>query len=424
MKKHIYTVTIMAVLAGIYHFGCTSAAKEHDTTTTMQSTKFDGAQGDCTNGGIKIEVLLNGVVDGTQTQYICNGTQGENGQSGTSTSIKTTKFDGAQGDCTNGDTTAKPETKPETEPETKPETSTSGKTMYVTANSLNVRKGPGTNYSVVGSLKSGKEVSVISTSGGWAKINFNSGVAYVSEQYLSKSNPYDFSNVSVGDIRVFGHYEQDNNTTNGKEPIEWRVLDINAAGQYLVISDKVLERKKYNETYIGITWEKSTIRSWLNGYSSSYNSDGVNYTSNNFIDAAFTAEEQAKIIASNVPAHQNLSWGTSPGNATTDKIFLLSIVEAKQYFANDTARLADATRYVVKQGLEVRGTDTVNISVGTNKHDGTCTNVYCFAYWWLRSPGDISSRAAYVGNSGAVSTIGNVVDYVYFGVRPALWLNH
>ena len=38
---------------------------------------------------------------------------------------------------------------------------------------------------------------MISTSNGWAKINFNSGVAYVSEQYLSKSNPYDFSNVST-----------------------------------------------------------------------------------------------------------------------------------------------------------------------------------------------------------------------------------
>lgn len=94
-------------------------------------------------------------------------------------------------------TTAKPETsKPQTE--SKPEAeSASTKTMYVTANSLNVRKGPGTNYAIVGSLKNGKEAAVISISNGWAKINFNSGIAYVSEQYLSKSNPYDFSNVST-----------------------------------------------------------------------------------------------------------------------------------------------------------------------------------------------------------------------------------
>jgi hypothetical protein len=229
---------------------------------------------------------------------------------------------------------------------------------------------------------------------------------------------------AVGNIITFGHYEQDNNTANGKEPIEWRVLDMNAAGQYLVISDKVLEQKRYNETQIAITWEKSTIRSWLNGYAASYNSNGVNYTSNNFIDAAFTAEEQEKIIASNVPAHANPSYITSPGNATTDKIFLLSIVEAQQYFANDTARLADATRYAVKQGVYVRGTDTVSTSGGTASSDRTCTNIHCYARWWLRSPGFTSSSAAFVYDDGAVNTLWNYADCGYYGVRPALWLEY
>jgi hypothetical protein len=239
----------------------------------------------------------------------------------------------------------------------------------------------------------------------------------------------------VGDIIVFGHYEQDNKTKNGKEPIEWRVLDIDAAGQLLVISDKVLERKEYNETYPGyrgITWEKSTIRSWLNGYAASYNRNGVNYTSNNFIDAAFTAEEQAKIIASIVPAHKNpYNERSNPGTATTDKIFLLSIVEAQQYFANDTARLADATRYVVKQGLHVRGTDTVSTSGGTHSKDGTCTNVHCYINWWLRSPGssgDIndngySLNAVMLNNDGGVLGDGRPVNSDFTGVRPALWLN-
>ncbi|MBO5752461.1 MAG: hypothetical protein J6S69_02055, partial [Proteobacteria bacterium] len=65
MKKHIHTITIMAILAGIYHSGCTDAAPQGATSTTTQTTQFDGAQGNCTNGGVKIEVLLNGVVDGT-----------------------------------------------------------------------------------------------------------------------------------------------------------------------------------------------------------------------------------------------------------------------------------------------------------------------------------------------------------------------
>ncbi len=39
----------------------------------MKTTKFEDAQGDCINGGVKIEVLVDGTVDDTQTQYLCNG---------------------------------------------------------------------------------------------------------------------------------------------------------------------------------------------------------------------------------------------------------------------------------------------------------------------------------------------------------------
>ncbi len=67
--------------------------------------------------------------------------------------------------------------------------------------------------------------------------------------------------MAVGDIVTFGHYEQDNDTTNGKEPIEWRVLDKNDEGQYLIISEKVLDVQPYNTTNLFITFEKSTIRS-------------------------------------------------------------------------------------------------------------------------------------------------------------------
>ena len=51
------------------------------------------------------------------------------------------------------------------------------------------------------------------------------------------------------------------------------------------------------------------------------------YTGNNFINIAFSTSEMVKIVSSNVPAHANPKYSTSPGNATTDKIFLLSITE-------------------------------------------------------------------------------------------------
>ena len=222
--------------------------------------------------------------------------------------------------------------------------------------------------------------------------------------------------ISVGDIVTFGHYEQDNDTDNGKEPIEWRVLDINEEGQLLLLSDKALDVRPYNTKMIYITWEESTIRSWLNGYEASYNTEGKDYTAENFIDAAFTAEEKAKILTSNVPAHKNPSYSTSPGNPTTDKIFLLSIVEAQTYFATDADRKADATRYAVKKGAYVKGSET-----GKGSYDGTCSDVHCFSCWWLRSPAPYGEDAEYVDLDGDTYYAG--VSYAHYVVRPALWVN-
>lgn len=79
-----------------------------------------------------------------------------------------------------------------------------------------------------------------------------------------------------GSIVTFGAYEQDNNTGNGKEAIEWLVLDYDAANnRALVISLYALDCKPYNTEKKNVTWEKCTLRAWLN---------------NEFIQAAFSAK--------------------------------------------------------------------------------------------------------------------------------------
>ena len=60
---------------------------------------------------------------------------------------------------------------------------------YVSASSLNMRKGPSTSYSVITTLTKGEEVEVISEENGWAKINHNSKTGYVSSKYLSDEKP-------------------------------------------------------------------------------------------------------------------------------------------------------------------------------------------------------------------------------------------
>ena len=54
----------------------------------------------------------------------------------------------------------------------------------VTASSLNVRSGPGTNYKRIGSLPRNRQVELLAKQGAWYKIKYGSGVGYVHGNYL------------------------------------------------------------------------------------------------------------------------------------------------------------------------------------------------------------------------------------------------
>ena len=63
-------------------------------------------------------------------------------------------------------------------------------TQYVNATAgLNVRSGAGTSYSKIGMLAYKEKVTVLSTSNGWAKINYNGKTGYVSSSYLQSTVP-------------------------------------------------------------------------------------------------------------------------------------------------------------------------------------------------------------------------------------------
>ncbi|MBS6024292.1 MAG: SH3 domain-containing protein [Paeniclostridium sordellii] len=80
-------------------------------------------------------------------------------------------------------------TKPEQQPNApvQPQVSV-GKTKVVVATSLNVRSGPSTGNSVIGSLKNNEKVEIISESNGWSKIKYNGKEGYVSSTYLKDVN--------------------------------------------------------------------------------------------------------------------------------------------------------------------------------------------------------------------------------------------
>ena len=197
----------------------------------------------------------------------------------------------------------------------------------------------------------------------------------------------------VGDIVYFGTYEQDNDTTNGKEDIEWLVL-AKENNRVLVISDKALDCQPYNSSDTRVTWETRSLRTWLN---------------TDFVNDAFSDGEKAMIPTVTVSADKNPQYDTDPGNATKDKVFLLSIVEAEKYFTSDEARKCVPTEYA--------------ISNGAYTSDSYTKGGKAICWWWLRSPGDGQGSAASVSNGGSVRRYGTDVNNDYGSVRPALWID-
>lgn len=188
-------------------------------------------------------------------------------------------------------------------------------------------------------------------------------------------------------------YQQNNNESTEKEVIEWLVLS-KEDDKMLVISRYALDRQQYNTPYSNVTWETCSLRIWLHG---------------TFINDVFTPDEQKMIQITSVAADKNPSYYTSPGNNTTNKVFLLSITEANKYFSSDIERKCIPTEYAIAQGAF-----TSNIySVGDKV---TC-------WWWLRSPGNNPSNAANVSSDGSVNRDGLNVNYFHGAVRPAIWIN-
>ena len=192
---------------------------------------------------------------------------------------------------------------------------------------------------------------------------------------------------SVGDTVFLGAYEQDNDESNRPEKIEWIVL-ARENDRLLVISRYALDCKPYNTEYGNVTWESCSLRSWLN---------------DSFLKSAFSPEEQAMIPTVTVSADKNPGYSTSPGNSTQDKVFLLSIKEADNYFSSDEARKCIPTALAKAKGCSV-------------SNSGTC-------WWLLRSPGYGARLAAYVNTVGSVNAYGINVNNGRRAIRPALWIH-
>ncbi len=223
---------------------------------------------------------------------------------------------------------------------------------------------------------------------------------------LNLHNPTMVNGVSTWDCVYLGTYWQ--NDTNGdgvadqndaKEPIKWRVLQVDGDDVFLM-SDKNLDCQKYNNNEVDVTWETCTLRTWL--YS-------------NFYRKAFSTEEQNAIKVTTVVNDKNEVYGTSGGNTTKDKIYIPSIKEVTNtkygfvnYNSRNVTRKAKNTAY------------TMNYFINQS-------NVSQYGVWWIRTPGANHQQAAIVDGPGYVfgdsyySGLSVVDKYVV--VRPVMHIS-
>lgn len=200
--------------------------------------------------------------------------------------------------------------------------------------------------------------------------------------------------VKRGDIIVFGSYNQDDVGTNGREPIEWLVLDVRD-GKALLISVCGLDMQYFDPSEKDNKWETCALRAWMN---------------KTFAEKAFTQKELAAIPvteADNGKA-QHVIGSIADDPPTSDRFFLLSYAEADTLFDSDEARRCIPTPHTKARGV-VMWEDKP-------EEEWDC------CWWWLRSPGSDYSYAAYVYADGSISN-NRALFVAPMAVRPACWLD-
>ena len=185
------------------------------------------------------------------------------------------------------------------------------------------------------------------------------------------------SHVKIGSVVSFGTYDQNADSEDGKEEIRWIVID-KKQNDVLLISESLFMAKPYNVKDESTTWEKSSLRQFLN---------------NSFIDTSFNEKEKALIQKSQV---------STDGVVTEDSVFILSIEETERYFPEALDRITTSTQSAAEDGIY---------------------KIKESAMWWLRDQGNKPNMAAHTTATGEINSKGDEVYSNLFGDRPVMWIS-
>ena len=126
-------------------------------------------------------------------------------------------------------------------------------------------------------------------------------IAALNNEAAGKNGYYKYKNDQYA--KVSGSYYK-------VEPIVWRVAKYYDDKSMIIMSDYVIDCQVFNDTSVGLSWEKCTLRKWLN---------------EDFFNKAFNASEKAVIreVTNDNSAKRNALFNYSTPD-TKDKVFLFS----------------------------------------------------------------------------------------------------
>lgn len=175
--------------------------------------------------------------------------------------------------------------------------------------------------------------------------------------------------------------------------IKWRVLNKDDSS-LLLMADKALDYKDYSSSRQSI-WENSELRSWFNV---------------TFYNMAFSNREQEAILRRNIINEGNVDYEIAGGRTTNDKIFSLSINEAKnaEYGFCTDGKTHSMSRRLYASDFAYRSRE-----IGGE----TC--------WWLRTPGSALDKTAYINADGSIESKGTDVHNIKnnFACVPVLYID-
>lgn len=201
------------------------------------------------------------------------------------------------------------------------------------------------------------------------------------------------------------------------DPIRWRILDLED-GRALLMADRLLDCQPYHAGDGPVTWESSTIRSWLNGLPETENSAGIDYRAKGFLDKAFSDSQREAILPTAVKNSPNSNYHTDCGEDTVDRVFLLSNDEvyepkaaATHGFYPGSGKDDPARRFRSTQYAKCRGAWWSSV----NGYRGN-------SFWFMRTNGYTPESVSYICDFGYIYQRGTMATCGDAGILPALWI--